>query len=54
MSKSKTKGAVKTRNQVAFAIALRGGDGAHADRRTRRNRDRSAQRRAAIREGASA
>lgn len=41
---------VKHRNLVAVASYLRGGAGKHADRRTRRLRDRGAQRRRAVSE----
>lgn len=41
----------KTRNTGAVAAWNRTGAGKHGDRRTKRNRDRSAQRRNAINEG---
>lgn len=40
--------AIKPRSQVALAMALRNGSGKHGDRRTKRNRTRSSQRRRAI------
>lgn len=41
---------VKGRNAQAVTLALRNGGGKHADRRTKRNRTRAAQKRTALRE----
>lgn len=47
---SRSDKARKGRSYVAYDALLRGGSGKHADRRTRRNRTRSAQRTNAIRD----
>lgn len=51
--KTRKPTAMATRSPDALAVLLRGGAGKHGDRRTKRQRDRASQRRAAIRDAVS-